>query len=72
MPIIGGTSSWLGPVIGAVLLGTVQQVVTVTLSSELNVLILGVLLVFFVVAAPEGILGLVRKLRAARAKGGSK
>ena len=72
MPIIGGTSSWLGPVIGAVLLGTVQQVVTVTLSSELNVLILGVLLVFFVVAAPEGILGLVRKLRASRAKGQGK
>jgi branched-chain amino acid transport system permease protein len=63
MPIIGGTSSWLGPVIGAVLLGTVQQVVTVTISSELNVLIVGILLVFFVVAAPEGILGLVKKLR---------
>ena len=62
MPIIGGTSSWLGPVIGAVLLGTVQQLVTVTISSELNVLIVGVLLVFFVVAAPQGILGLIRKL----------
>ena len=61
MPIIGGTSSWLGPVIGAVLLGTVQQVVTVTISSELNVLIVGVLLVFFVVAAPQGILGLFKK-----------
>jgi len=63
MPIIGGTSSWIGPVIGALLLGTVQQVVTVTISSELNVLIVGVLLVFFVVVAPDGILGLVRKLR---------
>ncbi len=63
MPIIGGTSSWIGPVIGALLLGTVQQVVTVTISSELNVLIVGVLLVFFVVVAPDGILGLLRKLR---------
>ncbi len=62
MPIIGGTSSWIGPVIGAVLLGTVQQLVTVTISSELNVLIVGVLLVFFVVAAPQGILGLIKKL----------
>jgi branched-chain amino acid transport system permease protein len=51
-------------VIGAVLLGSVQQVVTVTLSSELNVLVLGMLLVAFVVAAPEGILGLARKLSA--------
>ena len=62
MPIIGGTASWAGPVIGAVLLGSVQQIVTVTLSSELNVLVLGVLLVAFVIAAPEGILGLYRRL----------
>ena len=41
MPIIGGTTSWLGPVVGAVLLGTVQQLVTVTVSSELNVLVVG-------------------------------
>jgi branched-chain amino acid transport system permease protein len=45
-----------------VLLGTVQQVVTVTVSSELNVMVVGVLLVLFVVAAPEGILGLAQKL----------
>jgi branched-chain amino acid transport system permease protein len=62
MPIIGGTASWAGPVIGAVLLGSVQQIVTVTLSSELNVLVLGLLLVAFVIAAPEGILGLARRL----------
>ena len=62
MPIIGGTASWIGPVIGAVLLGSVQQVVTVTVSSELNVLVVGLLLVAFVVAAPDGILGLVRRL----------
>jgi branched-chain amino acid transport system permease protein len=61
MPIIGGTGHWLGPVLGALLLGTVQQLVTVTISSELNVLVVGVLLVLFVVAAPEGIVGLFRK-----------
>ncbi|MFN0317091.1 MAG: branched-chain amino acid ABC transporter permease [Burkholderiales bacterium] len=61
MPIIGGTSTWLGPVIGAVLLGSVQQIVTVTISSELNVLVVGGLLVIFVVAAPQGILGLLRR-----------
>ena len=63
MPIIGGTSHWIGPVIGALLLGTVQQVVTVTISSELNVMVVGVLLVVFVVAAPEGIVGLAQRLR---------
>ena len=57
MPLIGGTSSWAGPVIGAVLLGTLQQVATVTISSALSLLIVGVLLVLFVVAAPRGIVG---------------
>ena len=61
MPIIGGTAHWLGPVIGAVLLGSVQQIVTVTISSEMNVLVVGVMLVIFVVAAPEGLLGLFNK-----------
>ena len=63
MPIIGGTSSWLGPVIGALLLGTIQQIVTVTIPGEINVLVVGVLLVVFVVAAPDGIIGLARKIR---------
>jgi len=59
MPLIGGTTGWLGPVIGAVLLGTIQQVATVTISSALNLLIVGVLLVAFVVIAPNGIIGLI-------------
>ena len=63
MPMIGGTTSWIGPVIGAVLLGTAQQVATVTISSEMNLFIVGIVLVGFVVLAPEGILGLVRRLR---------
>jgi branched-chain amino acid transport system permease protein len=67
MPIIVGMSHWIGPVIGAILLGTVQQLVTVTISSELNVLVVGVLLVVFVVGAPDGIIGLVRKLRRPKA-----
>jgi branched-chain amino acid transport system permease protein len=61
MPMIGGTSHWLGPLLGAVLLGSIQQIVTVTISSEINVLVMGVLLVLVVVAAPSGIVGLVRK-----------
>jgi branched-chain amino acid transport system permease protein len=38
----------------------------VTISNEMNVLVVGVLLVVFVVAAPEGILGLLRKLKRAK------
>ena len=57
MPMIGGTFTWIGPVVGSILLGTVQQVAIVTISSELNLLIIGVLLVFFVTVAPQGIVG---------------
>ena len=62
MPMIGGTTTWVGPIVGAVLLGTAQQVATVTISSELNLLIVGIVLVAFVVLAPEGIVGLARRV----------
>jgi len=72
MPIIGGTSHWIGPVVGAFLLATVQQIVTVTVTSELNVMVVGVLLVVFVVVAPDGIIGLVQKLWRRRRGGGAR
>ena len=60
MPMIGGTTSWVGPLIGAVLLGSLQQIATVTISSAVNLLIVGLLLVGFVIIAPNGIVGRVR------------
>jgi branched-chain amino acid transport system permease protein len=62
MPMIGGTTTWVGPLVGAVLLGTAQQVATVTISSELNLLIVGVVLVGFVILAPDGIVGLLQRM----------
>jgi branched-chain amino acid transport system permease protein len=61
MPMIGGTMTWIGPLIGAVLLGTIQQVATVTISSAVNLLLVGVLLVVFVIIAPNGIMGMLKK-----------
>jgi branched-chain amino acid transport system permease protein len=61
MPLIGGTSSWLGPVIGAVLVGGLQEYLRVTISSAINVLVAGVLMVVFVIVAPQGIVGLFRR-----------
>jgi len=60
MPMIGGTTSWVGPLVGAILLGTLQQVATVTISSAVNLLIVGLLLIGFVIVAPRGIVGLVQ------------
>lgn len=63
MPLIGGAGTWAGPVIGAVLLGALQQAATVTISSALNLWIVGWMLVVFVALAPRGILGWFRKRR---------
>jgi len=63
MPLIGGTASWAGPLIGAVLLASLQQAATVTISSAANLLIVGGVLVVFVCVAPHGIIGLFRGRR---------
>jgi branched-chain amino acid transport system permease protein len=62
MPMIGGTTTWFGPLIGAILLGSLQQITTVTISSAVNLLIVGVLLVAFVIIAPNGLVGLWHRL----------
>ena len=69
MPVIGGMTSWVGPVIGALLLGTMQQRLTVMHvvdNPAVNLLVVGVLLIVFVVIAPNGIVGLVRARRRRR------
>jgi branched-chain amino acid transport system permease protein len=67
MPMIGGTTSWIGPLVGSILLGSLQQIATVTISSAVNLLIVGLLLVAFVIIAPNGLVGLVQeRLRARR------
>ena len=61
MPLIGGTANWVGPIVGAVVVGGLQQYVSVTISSAVNVLITGLLLVLFVILAPQGIVGVAQK-----------
>jgi branched-chain amino acid transport system permease protein len=75
MALIGGTAHWIGPVLGAILLGSTQQALTVMISSELNILVLGLMLILFVVGAPDGIVGLVRRVgqfwgKAVQSRGG--
>ncbi|MBM3528369.1 MAG: branched-chain amino acid ABC transporter permease [Alphaproteobacteria bacterium] len=67
MPMIGGTTSWIGPLVGALLLGIIQQVATVTISSAVNLLIVGFLLIGFVIMAPSGVVGMVREFLQAAA-----
>ncbi len=69
MPMIGGTTSWVGPLVGALLVASLQQWASVTISSELGLLAVGLLLVGFVVVAPTGIVGLVRQRLPAKRTG---
>ena len=46
--------------VGAILLGSIQEYARVTISSAVNLLIVGVLLVAFVIIAPNGLVGLVK------------
>lgn len=61
MPLVGGTGTWLGPVLGAILLTVVQEGAMVTISSAANLLIVGLLMVAFITLAPNGIMGLIRR-----------
>ena len=61
MAMIGGAGTWVGPVLGALLLGVTHQATTATISSDAGTLILGALLMIFVVALPRGILGIKRR-----------
>ena len=69
MPVIGGMTSWIGPLIGAILLGTIQQRLTVMHlvdNPAVNLLVVGLLLIVFVIIAPNGIVGLIRARRRRR------
>jgi len=59
--MIGGTAHWLGPVVGALLVGSLQEIIKVNISSEINILLVGIMLVLFISLAPQGIVGLVQK-----------
>jgi branched-chain amino acid transport system permease protein len=67
MPLVGGTQSWLGPVLGALLLGSIQQFAVAFVSSSASLTLIGLVFMGFVALAPQGLLGLFRSRRAARA-----
>jgi len=65
MPLLGGTATWAGPVVGAVVLSSLQQLLTVFASAQVNLLVLGLILVLSVILLPQGALELARRRRPA-------
>ena len=62
MPLLGGTSTWVGPVVGALVLATAQQALSIFASSQMNLLVLGLILVLSVVLLPGGAYAAARRL----------
>jgi branched-chain amino acid transport system permease protein len=59
MALVGGTQSWFGPVIGALLLGSLQQIALAFVSSSASLAMIGLVFMVFVALAPRGLIGLV-------------
>lgn len=61
MPVIGGVGTLLGPVIGAVVYGAVQEELVVRFP-QFHLLLYGVLLILIILFEPRGVMGLARRL----------
>lgn len=59
MAIIGGTRSFVGATIGATLVTIINEVLTLTIGSNLSQIIFGILLVLTMLYLPDGIIGLL-------------
>lgn len=65
-PIIGGLGTVFGPVIGAIFVGSLEELSRIYFSSEglvgLNIIIYGLLLIIIVIFLPKGLMPLFRRL----------
>jgi branched-chain amino acid transport system permease protein len=71
MAIFGGMGNLYGPVIGAVLFAYIQEVLTTGALKNYYMLIFGTVLILAIVFMPNGIIGLVLRLRQRWRKGGA-
>ena len=60
MALVGGAQSWLGPVVGALLLGSLQQLALAFVSSSASLALTGLVFIVFVALARQGLIGLLR------------
>jgi branched-chain amino acid transport system permease protein len=67
MAVIGGMSHWTGPVIGALLLASAQQISATTMP-QAHLAFVGALLILFVMVAPDGLIGLARAVNMRRSR----
>jgi len=61
MAILGGRNTWLGPIIGGIVLDLLRQYISYTFPGVLNTLIFGGILIIFTILFPEGVVGMIKK-----------
>lgn len=60
MSLVGGTDTWVGPFVGALLIRTLQEVLTLLISGPVANTVLGLVLIGVILYLPSGIVPLVR------------
>jgi branched-chain amino acid transport system permease protein len=63
MAILGGSGVWYGPIIGAVLITYLRQTLTDSDTAALNQIIIGMVLILTILFVPQGIAGVIEKVR---------
>ena len=64
MAILGGSRTWIGPLIGAVIADAVSNILSLSIGNEYSDMFFAVFLICVVLLLPEGITGLFARLRA--------
>jgi branched-chain amino acid transport system permease protein len=64
MTMLGGVGTILGPIIGSITIASLSDYLSVTISAYYFLIILGLILIVIVVLMPDGIMGMVEKVRA--------
>lgn len=62
MSLIGGTDTWVGPFVGAVVIRALQEVLTILISGPIANTILGLVLIGVILYLPSGLVPLIKDL----------
>lgn len=65
MALFGGRQSWIGPIVGALVISVVSEFLTLQLGNEAARILFGVLMVIVILYLPDGLLAYVRPRRKA-------
>ena len=63
MAILGGTRTWIGPILGAVIFHTISTTLTLVVGNEYTTVAFSLFLMIVVLLLPEGLIGLFRRAR---------